>query len=144
MSEFVRKTIKSVLRAGVRFVRWGIRKMKESEVRPYRISLKVLIRLCEIRKKDREGVPICPYCDTEMMFRHSKIVTTVGPVRDDQVWKCTSCYHTAHFGIPMTRVKALDEIQLRGSPTLMRPSERPDEDGLKVVTERLRRLGYIE
>jgi hypothetical protein len=44
----------------------------------------------------------------------------------------------------MTRDMALAEIDVRGSPTLMRPSERPDEDGNAEVEERLRRLGYIE
>ena len=138
--------MKVILRPFVRLVRWIIRKAKASETRPYQIELAELILRAEKRFRERamRDLPRCPYCGFLMMFRHSKIVTTVGPVRDYQAWKCRVCFHTAHFGIPMTLDEALAEIELRGSPTLMRPSERPDEDGLDVVTERLRRLGYIE
>lgn len=79
-----------------------------------------------------------------MAFRHSKIVVGLGPVRDDMGFKCTWCFHTAHFGIPITEAEAREAIELRGGPVLTRPSERPDEDGDEMVKERLRRLGYIE
>lgn len=147
MSETVKEIIKSVASYTVRFVRWIIRKVKASEVRPYLLPLKTLIQETELRFMEGTGMktlPRCPFCEKLMMFRHSKIVTSVGPVRDDMVFKCVSCFHTAHFGIPMTREDALTSINVRGGPTLMRPSERPDEDGLDVVTERLRRLGYLE
>jgi hypothetical protein len=138
--------VRKILKSGLRLMRWAVRKVKESETRPYQIELSELILRARKRWKNATAMryPECPYCEAPMLFRHSKIVITVGPVRDDQGWKCLSCFHTAHFGIPMTREDALTEIDLRGSPTLMRPSERPDEDGLDVVTERLRRLGYIE
>ena len=142
MNSIVRKILKS----GLRLMRWAVRKFKESETRPYTLPLSTLIFRAENRHRLALGIAFtkCPYCGSHMMFRHSKIVTTIGPVRDDQAWKCTRCYHTAHFGIPMTRELALAEIEVRGNPTLMRPSERPDEDGLDIVNERLRRLGYIE
>lgn len=142
MNKFVRK----ILSSGLRLMRWAVRKVKESETSPYQLPLSELIFRAENRQKLATGKmrTLCPFCETRMMFRHSKIVTTVGPVRDDQAWKCNRCFHTAHFGIPMTRELALAEIEVRGNPTLMRPSERPDEDGDEMVKERLRRLGYIE
>lgn len=142
MNKFVRKILKS----GLSLMRWAVRKVKESETRPYQLPLSELIFRAENRHALATGRSFtpCPYCEKHMMFRHSKIVTTVGPVRDDQAWKCPLCYHTAHFGIPMTLFLALAEIEVRGNPTLMRPSERPDEDGDEIVKERLRRLGYIE
>lgn len=141
MNEFVRKILKS----GLSLMRWAVRKVKESETKPYQVSLARLIQMAENRFEEVTGLwPACPYCESSMNFRHSKIVVTVGPVRDDQAWKCPRCCHTAHFGIPMTRELALAEIEVRGNPTLMRPSERPDEDGDEMVKERLRRLGYIE
>ena len=142
MNKFVRKILKS----GLSLMRWAVRKVKESESRPYQLPLSELIFRAVNRHRLATGrsFTVCPYCEKHMMFRHSKIVTTVGPVRDDQAWKCPRCFHTAHFGIPMTRELALAEIEARGNPTLMRPSERPDEDGDEIVKERLRRLGYIE
>jgi hypothetical protein len=146
MSEQIKNIVKSVLRGMVGAVRWVIRKFKESESSSYKLTLKELIDRAETRFFDATGMraPLCPYTGDEMMFRHSKVVTTVGPVRDDQGWKCTSCFHTAHFGIPMYRDKAEREIHFRGGQTLMRPSDRPDEDGDAIVRERLRRLGYLE
>ena len=40
--------------------------------------------------------------------------------------------------------EALEEIRLRGSPYLSKPSLRRDEETDPAVKERLRRLGYIE
>ena len=138
--------VRKILKSGLRLMRLAVRKVKESEMRPYQLPLSKLIWRCENRHHLSTGrsETLCPYCESAMMFRHSKIVTTIGPVRDDQAWKCPQCFHTAHFGIPLTREVALKEIEVRGNPTLMRPSERPDEDGDAIVTERLRRLGYIE
>ncbi len=148
MTEYVKKGIMEILRGSVRFVRWVIRLAKKSESSERQLPLNTLIQLAELRwteANDSEMIkPSCPYCQNPMMFRHSKLVVDVGPVRDDQGWKCTHCFHTAHFGIPMTREAAVDEINLRGGQTLMRPSDRPDEDGDEMVKARLRRLGYIE
>ena len=140
-------SIRGLVRRLFLYARDSIRGLQYSE---YKVPLLDLIQRAEVRfERVTKGViefrrPVCPYCDRRMMFRHSEIVVGRGPVRDDQVWKCTRCYHTAHFGLPITRGEALEEIDLRGGPTLMRPSRRSDEDGLEVVTERLRRLGYIE
>jgi hypothetical protein len=131
----------------LRLYRWAVRKVKASEYSDYKLPLDELITRAERtfkRVSHLSGLPKCPYCDSLMMFRHSSIVVFAGPVRDDMGFKCPWCYHTAHFGIPITREEALEEMDLRGGPTLTRPSIRPDEDGLEIVEERLRRLGYIE
>ena len=108
---------------------------------PYLLSLEELIARAESRMK---LIPSCPYCQNEMKFRHSVIVVDVFPIRDDVGYKCIKCFHTAHFGNPMTREDALEEIRLRGSKYLTRPTYRTDERDLEIVKERLRKLGYIE
>lgn len=120
--------------------------IKASEFTAYKVPLEDLINRARARyeKATHREFPKCPYCDSLMMFRHSTVVVDIGPVRDDMGFKCPRCFHTAHFGIPITRAEALEEIDLRGGPTLTRPSIRPDEDGLDIVKVRLRRLGYIE
>ncbi len=129
---------------------WGRDKMRGTQYSEYSVPLEELIHRAEARFIRFNGAfPLCPMdhakgADYMMDFRHSEVVVGRGPVRDDQTWKCTFCFHTAHFGLPITREEALEDMDLRGGPTLMRPSRRPDEDGLDVVTERLRRLGYVE
>lgn len=121
-----------------------IRKYRDMKSRgsPYKLPLQELIdrsvARCVIQK------PVCPHCGNPMEFRHSKIVVEVFPVRNDIGYKCTNCYHTCHFGIPMTQEDALKEIDLRGSPYLTRPTYRSDERDMEIVKERLRKLGYIE
>lgn len=97
--------------------------------------------------------PKCPHCGHLMEFRHSEVhgggiareVSKGCPIRDDQIWKCLNCFHTAHFGIPLTKKQASEELALRGgSPFLLRPSERQDEVGRKEVMKRLKELGYID
>lgn len=121
-----------------------IRRYRDKKFRgtPYKLPLEELIARtvdrCIVKK------PTCPHCNTLMSFRHSVIVVDVFPIRDDIAFKCTHCFHTCHFGIPMTREAALEEIRLRGSPFLTRPTIRSDERDMEIVKERLRRLGYIE
>ena len=129
---------------------WGRDRMRGTQYSEYKVPLHTLIHRAEMRFVRFNGTyPLCPMdfakgTEVAMDFRHSEVVVGRGPVRADQTWKCTNCFHTAHFGLPITESEALEEIDLRGGPTLMRPSRRPDEDGLDVVTERLRRLGYVE
>ncbi|MHC4573384.1 MAG: hypothetical protein ACYS76_04520 [Planctomycetota bacterium] len=139
--------LKWILRSSLKLVRWATRKVKASEYQAYKLPLPELIARTEARFIDNSGLgelPKCPYSGHVMALRHSKIVVGLGPVRDDMGFKCVWCYHTAHFGIPITRAEALEAIDLRGGPTLTRPSERPDEDGDEAVKERLRKLGYVE
>ena len=119
--------------------KWKDRKRRG---KPYLLPLEDLIKLSESRMKVK---PTCTQCGTEMTFRHSDLVVHVTPVRDDVMYKCTNCFHTIHFGNPLTREEALEEIRLRGnSRFLSRPTKRPDERDLEVIQERLRKLGYIE
>lgn len=121
--------------------------------KPYKIELEELILRAKGRFTEHTGFssPCCPQCFLQrdskvfMMFRTSKIVIDVVPIRDDQAYKCGWCYMTVHHGIPITRKDALEEIELRGgSPYLMKPTYRPDERGMEVVKKRLADLGYIE
>ena len=134
----------------VRVVTWF--KEGQNEGNGYLIPLHSLIDRAEYRYLIETGFesPICPQCfihrgvKSKMDFRHSHIFSGV-PLRDDQGWKCTYCYHTFHVGIPINSEDAKEEIHLRGgSSYLMRPSFRPDERGDEEVKERLRKLGYIE
>jgi hypothetical protein len=132
-------------------IRW-IRERK-NRGSDYLLALERLIERAEERYTEATGYKIvmCPQCfmqrgvKTRMEFRTSKIVIDVIPIRDDQAYKCTWCYHTVHHGIPITKTDALIEINMRGgSPYLMKPTYRPDERDMDVVKERLRKLGYIE
>lgn len=117
----------------------------EEEGRKPHGRLDVLIQRCEDRKRQYHGLPKCPYCGTQMMFRHSALAGGSGaPIRDDQGWKCVACFHTAHFGIPLTRDEYEDEYQLRGGRFLTRPTYRLDERGRDEVMKRLRALGYLD
>lgn len=109
---------------------------------PYLIPLEELIAKCEARMKVK---PKCPQCESLMYFRHSSIVYKVFPIRDDTTYKCIKCFHTIHFGNPMTREDALEEVRLRGgSKYLSRPTMRNDERDNEIIKDRLRKLGYIE
>lgn len=88
--------------------------------------------------------PNCPYCGSEMMFRNSSIVGTAGPIRDDIGMKCPNCFHTAHFGVPISRQEYEEEIKLRGGQWLLRPTYRLDERSRTDVKERLKALGYLD
>lgn len=126
---------------------------RKNRGKEYLIPLEELIHRAEKRYTEATGYNkvFCPQCflqrnvKTPMDFRTSKIVIDVIPIRDDQAYKCIWCYKTVHHGIPITRKDALEEIKLRGgSPYLMKPTYRPDERDMKVVKERLEKLGYIE
>lgn len=104
---------------------------------PY-TNLSLLIKRCIKRMKI---TPLCQFCDLPMMFRYSTI--SWPPLRDDQVWKCIKCFHTVHFGIPLTKKEYVREFALRGGRHLIRPSYRSDERNKKEVLERLRALGYM-
>lgn len=85
-----------------------------------------------------------------MAFRTSKIsgggiASPVGsPIRDDQMWKCPVCFAGQGFGVPITREEAMEEIRLRGSRYLARPTIRTDEAMREDVKQRLRKLGYLD
>ncbi len=143
--------MKNIMKGLVRKILvWGRDRMRATQFSEYKVPLAELIQRAEARFIRFNGAfPLCPMdhakgTDYVMDFRHSDIVVGRGPVRDDQGWKCTNCFHLVQFGLPITEAEALEDIDLRGGPTLMRPSRRPDEDRLDVVTERLRRLGYVE
>ena len=134
-----------------------IRKMEYSG-EDYKIPLNELIRRSITRFNEKTGnlFPFCPQCyvqacrygkkdhNTIMNFRRSKISLAV-PVRDDMFFKCPSCFHTVHFGIPLSREEAEKEIELRGNnPWILSPTYRFDERDKKEILERLERLGYIE
>ena len=110
-------------------------------------NLKVLIDRAMKRMKI---TPICHYDGTTMMLRRSSIDGGgIGspkgtPIRDDQTWKCPTCYHTEHFGIPMTRQDALKEVKLRNGRFLLMPILNPNERHKKDVRERLKQLGYLD
>ena len=111
-------------------------------------SLNVLIDRATKRMKI---IPVCHHDGTTMMFRRSSIdgggiggSSKGTPIRDDQTWKCPTCYHTEHFGIPMTRQEALEEIKLRKGRFILFPTLRQDERDRQDIKERLRRLGYID
>jgi len=106
---------------------------------PYK-HLDMLIQRAEERMKIK---PICPYCGAKMKFRFSHIVGKF-PIRDDQTWKCPRCFHTAHFGIPMTRKEYEEEFKLRRGEYLLKPDYREDEKYRKDVLKRLKELGYLE
>lgn len=120
----------------------------------YQIPLPELIRRAEARNKDRRMgpyPPICPHCKGSMMLRGSVIAgggfagaPRGSPIRDDQQWKCPKCFHTCHFGIPISREEAEEEVRLRGGTIISRPTFRRDEGARKEVRERLRALGYID
>jgi hypothetical protein len=103
-----------------------------------KLPLKELIARSEKRMRIK---PVCPHCNTEMKFRASQVVE--GNVsRDDIAYKCPNCFHTAHFGIPITGEEVRNEIDLRGSHQLLRPTAfKLDED--EEIKKRLRDLGYL-
>lgn len=107
----------------------------------YAVSVHVLIKRAENRMV-LKYTPNCPFCTHEMMFRFSHIVPII-PIRDDQVWKCPCCYHTTHFGIPMTKEAYQEEFNLRRGQYLMNPTARLSERKDQEVIERLRALGYL-
>lgn len=87
----------------------------------------------------------CPYCGTEMMFRTSHLVGPGNqPARDDIGLKCPYCFHTAHFGVPITKKEYEEELRLRGGAYLLHPAYRLDERRREDVKRRLRALGYLE
>jgi len=88
-------------------------------------------------------MPQCPYCENTMFFRDSRIWAGF-PYRDDQSYKCTFCFHTCHFGIPITKKEFETELKLRGSPYLLRPDFNPSERTNKETIKRLKALGYLE
>jgi len=108
-------------------------------------SLDFLIRKEERLKAKHGGLPVCPYCKSKMLFRHSRLSGGSGaPLRDDQGWKCPVCKHTAHFGVPVTR-KEFDGLRWeRGGVFLSRPSFSLSEREDSEVKERLKKLGYLE
>lgn len=117
------------------------------EYKPYNAPLDILIK----RSLSRMIVkPICPFCNRFMKFRFSRIsggginLPIGSPIRDDIGFKCIHCFHTCHFGIPITRKLALEEIKLRNGNFINRPSKRTDETYKKEVRERLKALGYID
>ena len=130
-----------------------IEKNLRSETIPY-ADLDRLIRRAEERyQRISRGVfpPICSHCDHAMELRHSNIAgggfsgCPVGsPIRDDQGYKCTNCYHTCHFGLPISKREAQQEIRLRGGTKISRPSQRRDEAGREDIKKRLKELGYFD
>lgn len=112
-------------------------------------DLSLLLRRARNRMKIK---PVCPFCPTEMRLRGSIIrgggydnTPSGSPIRDDQNWKCTNCFHTAIFGLPLTREQARQEVKLRGgSVVLCWPHVRLSESHRKDVRERLRALGYLD
>lgn len=111
-------------------------------------DLASLIQRAEKRMRIK---PKCSYCGTVMWFRHSAIsgggfggTPRGSPIRDDQGWKCPECFHTAHFGIPLTREEGLQEVRLRRGVYLTRPTFRRDEGYRRDVRKRLRELGYLD
>jgi len=106
---------------------------------PY-AKLDFLIERCINRMKVK---PKCPYCGTVIMFRRSVITKDV-PIRDDQTWKCSNCFHTAHFGVPITKQEYEEEFRLRNGRYLLTPTYRQDEKHRQDVLERLKQLGYLE
>jgi len=124
-----------------RLWKWVRNKIYSLEVTPYLISFEELVKRAEDRMMI---IPVCPYCDIVMEFRNSNIVIGAGPIRDDQTYKCTKCFHKLNWGLPMTKLDAEEEKRLRGGSYLLRPTLRLDERDLDVIKERLRRLGYIE
>lgn len=113
---------------------------------PYDIDfyiMRVERRLLSIR---RMFFPLCPFCDTTMQVRYSNIVVIKGcPVRDDVHVKCVKCFYTAHFGLPITKREALEEIRLRGGNTrVLRPTYNIEERSREDIKKKLIELGYIE
>lgn len=104
---------------------------------PYE-KIELLVNRCVERMKLK---PLCPFCGSEMKFRFSVIVGEY-PIRDDQTWKCKNCFHTAHFGVPLTRKEFDEEFKLRKGTYLLKPDWRPDERRKEIV-DRLRALGYL-
>ncbi len=103
-------------------------------------SLAILVERAVSRMKIK---PRYPYCGTPVLFRFSHLAGG-HPVRDDQAWKCPNCFHTTHFGIPMTREEYEREKRLRGGEYLLEPDYREDEKYMAQVRRRLRELGYLE
>jgi len=99
--------------------------------------------LIEKAKRRMKLTPKCPYCLNVMSFRDSRIWKGF-PYRDDQSYKCTFCFHTCTFGLPITKKEYEMELKLRGSPYLLRPDFNPSERNNKETIERLRALGYLE
>jgi len=131
-----------------KLVRLFLKSYSESKITPYS-DLDYLIQ----RAKERMRIkPVCPFCSNEILFRHSTIAggnliprTPKGsPIRDDQYWKCPNCFHTSHFGLPMSRRDALIEMKLRGGSDLLYPTCRSDEREREDVKKRLRALGYLD
>lgn len=122
-------------------IRWLVlgENYTREENTPYR-NLHLLVKRAENRMKLK---PKCPFCGSVMRFRRSHVVKAV-PYRDDQVWKCTVCFHTSHFGLPISRETYVEEVKLRHGEYLLTPTYRRDERVRKEVLKRLRELGYFE
>ena len=102
------------------------------------------IELIYSRSMDRvKKIPVyCPFCNSEMKFRHSNIYFP--PYRDDITFKCPKCFHTAHFGIPITKKVYESEYKLRQGNYFMRPTYNRAERSKEIIKERLKDLGYLE
>lgn len=97
-----------------------------------------------INKTGLKGFPLCWHCGGKMMFRHSNLAGGSGsPLREDQGWKCPTCFSFAGFGIPLTQKEYAEELKLRKGVYLSRPTFRRDERNRRDVKERLRALGYL-
>jgi len=108
-----------------------------------KVSVDILIQRCiDLMRVD----PVCPYCDTPMQFRESNLAGR-NPVRNDIAYKCPNCFHTAHFGIPITSKQFAKELDLRQGVYLMThdvPFGVFSREDRKKILERLEALGYLE
>jgi len=124
-----------------------IRQILASRSHPYRTSLNALIKRCENRMKIS---PKCPFCGGPMVFRRS-IISGAGfgsykgtPIRDDQAWKCTGCFHVSGFGVPISKCEAEKDVYLRGGRMLCISDYRVDEAKRTDIRRRLEQLGYFD
>jgi len=88
----------------------------------------------------------CPFCGTKMKPHHALVSHAlwdtdnyVGIYARDEVWKCTSCYYVAMFGVPITKEEYERTVKLWGRPTNTR--YLMDKEKMK---KRLTALGYLD
>lgn len=84
---------------------------------------------------------ICPFCQTEMMFRHS--VISQYPLADAIYMKCPKCFFVAGFGIPIDN-KTFELEKKERDGTWFSPYWKNGNDPEHLIAEKLQALGYIE
>ena len=94
------------------------------------------------RIEQRVGTKICPFCNTQMKFRHSVIAQ--GPLSDTIIMKCPRCYYLASFGIPLSKEEFMLEKKERDGNWVSPYFKYGIIDPEHLIGEQLRNLGYIE